>query len=90
LTLPSPEQLGVALRPVDNELDWTAIHARIEELGIVSFHMDRLADGRARFTCWVPRDRPGLTQRIEAVAATKTEAVQLGLQQAAKTRGGQP
>ena len=88
--MPSPEQLGVALRPVDNEPDWTAIHARIEELGIVSFHMDSLTDGRVRFTCWLPRDRPGLTQRIEAVAATKTEAVQLGLQQAAQTRAGHP
>jgi hypothetical protein len=90
LTLPSPEQLGVAIRPVEYEIDWTAIHGRMKELGVVSFHMDSLPDGRSRFTCWVPRDRPGLTRRIECVAATEGEAVQLGLQQAAQNRRSAP
>lgn len=90
LTLPSPEQLGVAVRPVENATDWTAIHARIKVLGIVSFHMDSLPDGRSRFTCWVPSDRPGLTRRIESIAATEVEAVQLGLKEAAQLRRGQP
>ncbi|MGH7169265.1 MAG: hypothetical protein ACRELF_04340 [Gemmataceae bacterium] len=90
LTLPSPEKLGVAVRPVENAIDWTTIHAQIKEVGVVSFHMDSLPDGRSRFTCWVPSDRPGLTRRIECVAATEAEAVQVGLQQAARSRGDRP
>jgi hypothetical protein len=90
LTLPSPEQLGVAVRPAENAIDWTAIHARMKELGVVSHYMDMLPDGRSRFICWVPRDQPGLTRRIECVAGTEAEAVQLGLQQAAQVRMGRP
>jgi hypothetical protein len=82
LTLPSPEQLGVAVRPVENPTDWAALHARMKELGVLSFHMDSLPDGSARFTCWMPGDRPGLSRRIESVAATEVEAVQRGLQAA--------
>lgn len=90
LTLPSPEQLGVAVRPVDNAADWTAIHARIKELGVVSFHLDTLPDGRSRFSCWMPGGRPGLTQRIESVAATEIEAAQGGLREASRIRQEQP
>lgn len=90
LTLPSPEQLGVAIRPVENTTDWTALHARMKELGVLSFHMDSLADGRSRFTCWMPLDRPGLTRRIECVAVTETEAVQRGLQEVAQMRRTSP
>jgi hypothetical protein len=86
LTLPSPEQLGVAVRPVENVADWNALHARMKELGVLGFHIDSLPDGRSRFTCWMPSDRPGLTRRIEVVAATEAEAVQCGLQQAARMR----
>jgi hypothetical protein len=90
LTLPSPEKLGVAIRPIADAADWAAIHARIEELGLVSFYMDSLLDGRWRFTCWLPTDRPGLTRRIECVAATKAEAVQAALLQAAQSGVNRP
>lgn len=110
LTLPSPEQLGVAVRPIDNvpvaasrsdtertrsasappPADWTALHARMKALGVVSFHVDWLTDGRARFICWVPSGRPGLTRRIESVAATEAEAVQRGLQRAAQLKSSPP
>lgn len=90
LTLPSPEQLGVAVRPVEDAADWTAIHARIKELGVLSFHMDTLADGRSRFTCWMPGARPGLTRRIESVAATPIESAQGGLREAFRMRQGNP
>lgn len=86
LTLPSPEQLGVAVRPQDNAADWTELRTRMKELGVVGFHIDSLPDGRTRFTCWMPGNRPGLTRRIESVAATEAEAMQRGLQAAAQTR----
>jgi hypothetical protein len=82
LVMPSPQQLGVTVRPTNSDLNITAIHARIKQLGIVSFHMETLPDGRCRFTCWLPRPQRGRTQRIEAVAADEAEAVRLGLEQA--------
>lgn len=84
LTLPSPEQLGVAVRPNDNAADWTALRVRMKELGVLSFHLDSLANGQTRFTCWMPSDRPGLTRRIESVAATEVGAIQGGLQAASQ------
>ncbi|MHB1422075.1 MAG: hypothetical protein ACYC3I_02540 [Gemmataceae bacterium] len=86
LTLPSPEQLGVSVQPLENATDWTAIHSRMKELGVVSFHMDSLPDGRSRFTCWMPSARPGLNRRIESVASTEAEAVQSGLREAASAK----
>jgi hypothetical protein len=83
LSLPSPEQLGVAVRPVENGADWSELHARMKQLGVLSFHMDSLPDGRSRFTCWIPGERPDLTRRIESVAANEIEAVQRGLHEAA-------
>ena len=82
LTLPSPEQLGVAVRPSDKAADWTAMRVRMKELGVLCFHLDSLPDGRTRFICWIPSDRPGLTRRIESVAAAEVEAIQGGLQAA--------
>jgi hypothetical protein len=91
LTLPPPEQLGVAVRPVENAAaDWTALHARMKELGVQSFQMDKLADGRARFTCWLPLDRPGMTRRIECEAASALEAMQRGLREAEQTPRATP
>jgi hypothetical protein len=90
LTMPSPEQLGVVVRSAETGPDWPAIHARIKELGIASFHMATLPDGRSCFTCWVPRGKPGLTQRIEVTAATEAEAVQLGLERAGQARTSTP
>src|SRR3979490_563816 len=36
VALPSPDQLGVTVRPADGACDWTAIHRRMQELGVVS------------------------------------------------------
>lgn len=86
LTLPSPEQLGVAVRPAGNTAERTTLNTRMKELGVLGFQVDSLPDGRSRFTCWIPGDRPGLTRRIESVAATEGEATQRGLQEAARMR----
>ncbi len=90
LVMPSPQQLGVTVRPSESDVNLTAIHARIKELGIVSFHMETLPDGHCRFTCWLPREQPGRTQRIEAVAASEAEAVRLGLEQAGQVQPSRP
>lgn len=90
LLMPSPQQLGVTVRPAESDVNVAAMHARIKELGIVSFHMEGLPDGRCRFTCWLPREQPGRTQRIEAVAVTEAEAVRVGLAQAGQAQAGRP
>lgn len=90
LLMPSPQQLGVTVRPAESDVSLAAMNARIKELGIVSFHMETLPEGRCRFTCWLPREQPGRAQRIEAVAATEAEAVRLGLAQAGQAQAGRP
>jgi hypothetical protein len=62
----------------------------MKDLGIVSFSKDSLPDGRVRFTCWVPRNKPGLTRRIEAVADSEEAAVLLALQHAGQLQPAQP
>jgi hypothetical protein len=84
--MPSPDQLGVALRPARASVDWSAVRERMRDLGVVGHCLDLAPDGRCRFTCWVPKGQPGLTQRIEALAATEAEAVRLGLDRARQTR----
>jgi hypothetical protein len=88
--MPSPEQLGVAVRPSQAGLDGSALHTRFKELGVAGYHVESLTDGRCRFICWVPRGQPGVTRRIEVVADTEAEAVRLGLDQAEKSRTLQP
>ncbi len=66
------------------------MHERIKELGIVSYHVEPLADGRCRFTCWVPRSQPGVNRRIEVVAETEAEAMRLGLDHVGQSRTTQP
>jgi hypothetical protein len=83
LSIPAPEQLGVAPPPIQDAagLDGTAIR-RLERLGAVCFHMNKLETGACRFTCILPTRQPGLTHRIEADAVTADEAVGLVLGQA--------
>ena len=82
--MPTPEQLGVApaLARAEVDFDWTAAQRRLDRLGAVCFHMDKLESGNCRFTCILPTRQPGLTHRVEAEAATAGEAVGLVLGQA--------
>jgi hypothetical protein len=88
--MPSPQDLGVMVRPAEAAHNSAALLARVKELGIVSYHLETLPDGRSRFTCWLPRERPGLVQRIEALAASEAEAMRLGLERAGQTRAARP
>jgi hypothetical protein len=81
--LPSPEELGVGTgRAAEPGIDWAAVNRRIENLGAVCFQMNRLPEGRWRVTCLVPTAQPDRTQRIEAEANVRGEAVRLALEQA--------
>lgn len=94
LSIPTPEQLGVGQSPFQDGtrsdgtgLDWTAAHRRLERLGAVCFHMDKLESGACRFTCILPTRQPGITHRVEAEAATAPNAVASGLSQAEQWAG---
>ena len=91
MSIPSPEELGVlAAKPVvaGVELDWAAVHRRLQELG-ADFLRQKLPEGGYRFTCLMPTNQPNRLHRVEAEAATEAEAVQLALNQANKWAGSQ-
>jgi hypothetical protein len=79
VAMPSPDQLGVIVRPVAGACDWTAIHRRMQELGVVSFQMDRLNADVFQITCLLPTAEAGRTHRIEAHGSTEAEAVRWAL-----------
>lgn len=86
LALPSPDQLGI--RPANPvsvpavALDWNHTHARLQELGALGFHLDRMAQGSVRVTFYLPAGAGGRTRLIEAEAADDAQAVALALRQA--------
>jgi hypothetical protein len=80
--MPSPDQLGVAGRPTDGACDWTAIHRRMQDLGVISFQLDRLNADVFQITCLLPTSEAGRTHRIEAHGATEAEAVRCALDEA--------
>jgi hypothetical protein len=90
VTLPSPEQLGVAVAPppaADSGLDMSAVDHRLQALGAVCFQMNKLAGERWRVTCLLPTNQTDCTHRVEAEAATKAEAVRVVVEQAEKWAG---
>ena len=83
VTLPKPEQLGIHKpQPRDIGTDWADARRRLDALGAVTFQSAKLPNGGCRFTCLLPTDQPNYNHRIEAEAATETEAVRLGLERA--------
>jgi hypothetical protein len=81
LTIPPPEQLGISLPsvPKTNAPNWVE---ELERLAAISYRLDKLAEGGCRFTCLLPTSHPGFNHRVEAEAATETEAVRLVLDKA--------
>jgi hypothetical protein len=82
LMLPSPEQLGIS-RPLAalNTLDWTDAHRRLDQLGAVCFHLEKLPQGGYRFTCLLPTAEAAKRHRVEATGATEADVVRLALDQ---------
>src|SRR5262245_46554723 len=55
LSMPSPEELGVAAaRPAAGAPGLDAAHRRLEQLGATCFHLERLPEGGCRATCVLP------------------------------------
>lgn len=83
LTIPTPEELGIAprrgrspaatsapaARPA--EVNWSVVRRSLQEMGATGFKLDFLPAGRARFSVWLPG---GAGQRL-VQADGDTEAV---------------
>ncbi|MBI3409966.1 MAG: hypothetical protein HY040_16625 [Planctomycetes bacterium] len=97
LVLPSPEELGVAVQvpaqipphAARPSLDWNRAHTRLQELGAVGFHLDRLPQGSCRVTFLLPTSQPQRTHHVEAEAANEADAVRNALEQAETWRVSQ-
>lgn len=66
---------------VASTVDWNATHARLRELGVTGFHLDRVSQG-FRVTCLIPASRAGQTHQIESEAPNEAAAVQYAIQRA--------
>ena len=85
---PSPEQLGIGRAPgpsIAPAVDWTATRKRLQDLGALTFFMDRPSDHAYRFAITLPTTHPGTTNRVEGQGATEAEAVQDALAKAGKS-----
>ncbi len=64
-----------------------AIHQRMQELGVVSFQMDRLNADVFQITCLVPTAEAGRIRRIEArMGQLEAEAVRCALDEAQRCK----
>jgi hypothetical protein len=93
LTLPSPEELGVAPRSAlpaaaVAKVDWNATHDSLQRLGGTGFQLAQLADGRYRVGFVLRTNQADEVHHIEATAATQADAVASALARAEQWSGG--
>jgi hypothetical protein len=87
LTLPAPEQLGIAsnsnvpVAPPAAAVDWNDVHSRLQRLGAVSLQIQRTAMDAHRVT-FVLASGGRQPQHVEAEGATQAAAVLTALQRA--------
>jgi hypothetical protein len=91
LNLPSPEALGVGCGCDKCECspckcrapkDWAEFHQRLEQLGALSFHQQKLTDGSYRVSFLLPTERDNQSHHVEATAETGLQAAGLALNRA--------
>ncbi len=85
LSLPSPEQLGVA--GAGAPVDWGEVHRRLDRLGAVSFRQEKLLDGGYRVTFLLPTAQGNRTHCVTAESRQAAEAVGRALDQAEQWTG---
>ena len=84
IQLPTPAELGLA-NPVPaatSSVDWNQTHARLQQLGALGFHLDRLPDGSTRVTLLLPARQAGRSQQVECLAVSDAAAVAAALERA--------
>ncbi len=85
LRLPSPEELGLASdKPAaaleSGHADWTALHARLEQMGATCLQVQRPTAQLVRIVSMFPMAE-NRVHRVEANGTTEAEAVRLFLEQ---------
>jgi len=83
LERPTPEQLGIAVparTPV--QVDWNLTRQRLQQMGALTFQLDRLPDDGRRFSITLPTAETGKTHMIQGNGATEAEAVRQALERA--------
>jgi hypothetical protein len=88
--MPSPEQLGISGGPgapgkapaAVARVDWNDLRARLDRLGSLGFHVDKLSSGTFRVAVVLPTGQPDRNHRVEVTAETEAGAAQLALQRA--------
>jgi hypothetical protein len=74
IRMPLPSELGIA--GPKSAFDWSSAHARLRELGVLSFQLERLTEGGYRFHCRLPDEVSASGHSFEARGATEGEAVE--------------
>jgi hypothetical protein len=75
LSMPSPEQLGIAAgKPATDGADWAALHRRLDHLTPLCCRTEKLAQGRFRVALVLPTAQADRSQHIEAEGDTEAEA----------------
>jgi hypothetical protein len=89
---PSPQQLGIggSSPAVTAPLDWNATRKRLQDLGALSFQLERPAADAYRFTITLPTAQLGKPYHVEGAGGTEVEAVQAALAKADKYRTATP
>jgi hypothetical protein len=87
-TAPTPDQLGIGGAPAPSiapAVDWNATRKRLQDLGALTFVLDRPSDHAYRVAITRPPTQAGIPNRVEGLGATEAEAVQEGLAKAGKS-----
>src|SRR5262245_12864295 len=80
LTMPMPETLGLALpkagEQVRSKSDWASARQKLDKLGATFYRLEKVPDGRFRFSCAVPHAKlADRQQQFEATGPTEEESI---------------
>jgi hypothetical protein len=82
LSLPSPEEIGMAAPRPASKVDWNATHDRLHQLGGVGLRLAQLDDSNMRVSLVMRTNQPNVFHHIDATAATEAEAVTMAMTRA--------
>jgi hypothetical protein len=88
LSLPSPEEAGVAGPRAAGNVDWNATRARLQQLGGIGLQLAQLGDGSFRVAFVMLTNQVNCYHNIEATAATEAEAVSAAISRAEEWASG--
>ncbi len=82
VSIPTPEELGIAPAGRADAVDWTATRRQLAELGAVRFGLEQLAGGKVRFSCLLKGSAGEAEALVQADGPTESAAVRDCLEQA--------